>query len=270
MDCDRSRYTLPEFDSSNLIEPMGCYWSDSPNISRSPAGPRHLRKSGPTVHVGESRILDLIRQYTSIPVPKVIARGHDNISGDYFDMEEISGVPLDECWDCLSAEEQDSIAEQLRGYWKELRSMNSDVLRRDFVRDRFFFPRCKDSVGPYVSTHDFMEALTTRLAAVQYAGSRTQHVVGFLGLLLSNMDQDLVLTHGDLHPKNIFVRDGKVVGIVGWSQAGYRPPYWEYVKANLWDWDRETPFYEDGMMDKIIEPCLPELCILLHARDLIW
>ncbi|MGG6498963.1 UNVERIFIED_CONTAM: phosphotransferase, partial [Bacteroidetes bacterium 56_B9] len=60
-------------------------------------------------------------------------------------------------------------------------------------------------------------------------------VVGFVESLPTH---DIVLTHSDFHPRNIIVRDDKVVAILDWELAGFYPAYWEYVKANyLPNWD---------------------------------
>ncbi|KAM4065877.1 phosphotransferase enzyme family protein [Hirsutella rhossiliensis] len=41
-------------------------------------------------------------------------------------------------------------------------------------------------------------------------------------------DHRIVLTHGNLHPRNILV---KVTAILGWERAGWYPDYWDYVRA---------------------------------------
>lgn len=38
-------------------------------------------------------------------------------------------------------------------------------------------------------------------------------------------------THGDFTPRNILVKEGRVVAIISWEQAGWRPETWEYIKA---------------------------------------
>lgn len=72
----------------------------------------------------------------------------------------------------------------------------------------------------------------------------------------------IVFTHGDLAPRNIIVRDGKIVGLLDWEDAEWYPEYWEYVKffqhvgADVRDWWRfaddifpET--YADELVDYI-------------------
>lgn len=40
----------------------------------------------------------------------------------------------------------------------------------------------------------------------------------------------LRFTHGDLAPRNVRVKDGRVTGIIDWEFAGWYPEYWEYTK----------------------------------------
>lgn len=40
-----------------------------------------------------------------------------------------------------------------------------------------------------------------------------------------------VLTHGDLSPRNIMVKDGKIAGIIGWERSGFWPEYAECAFA---------------------------------------
>jgi aminoglycoside phosphotransferase (APT) family kinase protein len=39
-----------------------------------------------------------------------------------------------------------------------------------------------------------------------------------------------VFTHGDLAPRNIIVKDGKIAALLDWEVSGWYPEYWEYVK----------------------------------------
>ena len=41
-----------------------------------------------------------------------------------------------------------------------------------------------------------------------------------------------VLTHCDLNLGNIMVKDGELVGILGWEYAAYYPIWYEYVSAS--------------------------------------
>jgi aminoglycoside phosphotransferase (APT) family kinase protein len=37
----------------------------------------------------------------------------------------------------------------------------------------------------------------------------------------------IVFAHGDLHPGNILIHDGRVAAILDWEMAGWYPEYWE-------------------------------------------
>jgi aminoglycoside phosphotransferase (APT) family kinase protein len=55
----------------------------------------------------------------------------------------------------------------------------------------------------------------------------------FLRRLLRD-DHRLVMTHGDLHPRNVLVSTGdsvEVAGLIDWEMSGVYPEYWEYVKS---------------------------------------
>lgn len=38
-------------------------------------------------------------------------------------------------------------------------------------------------------------------------------------------------THSDLHRTNIFVRQGRLSGIIDWEHAGFKPEYWRYTNS---------------------------------------
>ena len=39
-----------------------------------------------------------------------------------------------------------------------------------------------------------------------------------------------MFTHGDLTPRNLLIKDGRIHALVDWEFAGWYPEYWEYVK----------------------------------------
>lgn len=40
----------------------------------------------------------------------------------------------------------------------------------------------------------------------------------------------IVMSHGDICPKNIIVDNYKIIAILGWDCAGWYPDWWEYAK----------------------------------------
>jgi aminoglycoside phosphotransferase (APT) family kinase protein len=86
-------------------------------------------------------------------------------------------------------------------------------------------------------------------------------------------DHEIVMTHGDLHPRNIMVSRGdadksiKMEAIIDWEVSRWYPAYWEYVKAlhtisahdKTLDWYRFLPTDAIGIwgaeyaIDKMID-----------------
>ena len=52
-------------------------------------------------------------------------------------------------------------------------------------------------------------------------------------MLLSSLKENhrIILTHGDLHPRNIIIKDNTIAGIIDWELGGWYLEYWEYVKG---------------------------------------
>ncbi|OAK95130.1 hypothetical protein IQ06DRAFT_64414 [Phaeosphaeriaceae sp. SRC1lsM3a] len=77
---------------------------------------------------------------------------------------------------------------------------------------------------------------------------------------------DIVLTHGDISPRSIIVRDGKVVAILDWEMAGYYPEYWESVKAlfrPVW----EKGWEKDRAVVRALQPYLTDLAVFLYVHS---
>ncbi|PHH68944.1 hypothetical protein CDD80_7121 [Ophiocordyceps camponoti-rufipedis] len=67
----------------------------------------------------------------------------------------------------------------------------------------------------------------------------------------------LVLTHGELSPRNIIVHGDTVEAIIGWNAAGWYPDWWEYAKffeattsPENRDWYRHAEFILSTRFDK--------------------
>lgn len=64
----------------------------------------------------------------------------------------------------------------------------------------------------------------------------------------------MIMTHGDLHPRNIIVEGDSmhITGIVDWESGGGYPEYWEYVKALQTGFDEEAPDWHLSLPDAIV------------------
>lgn len=175
-------------------------------------------------------------------------------------MDYIPGDTLSEIWTSLSEDQKRDFARQLRAILEVMRTIKPPEEHigscgggqvRD-SRDYFPYtaPACRDE-------QEFNNYLLSGLVRHTPSALRTT----FSRRLRT--DHRTVFTHADLAPRNIIVRDGKIVGLVDWEDAGWYPEYWEYVKffhrvgsGGLWDWlqyadDIFSETYEDELVDYI-------------------
>lgn len=217
---------------------------------------------GPAAEVAA---LNLVRERTPIPVPKFIKYLQDDAGGSgYLFMEYIDGQPLDQAWLSCDRAQKKSIVSQLRGYLDELRQIKGQTICSadgSVCNDQIFANRAF-AYGPYDSDVAFRAGIAKSLRSCDASPAFTETVIGFVNAMPSH-DQ-IVFTHGDLVPRNILVRDGRVVAIVDWEMAGYYPAYWEYVKGHLFA-DYDHPWMEERVLDKLLEPYPIELGLLLHT-----
>ena len=205
-------------------------------------------KCGSSVDLGEIHTMKYLSSMKNeIPMPRPL--GAISINGwTCIFMSYVEGVTLESIWPCLESDRKTSIQCQLAKILQQLRQtpIPSDLLGSGNP------PRCKDlrrklrlCPGPIKSEVDFNEflAFTTRTLNPQ-----------FVDLSTSSMSRvhNIVMAHGDLHPKNILVQytpsgDLCVASILDWELSGAYPEYWDYVKAlngvhcSLSDWYSYLP-----------------------------
>lgn len=126
------------------------------------------------------------------------------------------------------------------------------------------FSQLDEGYGPYKDEAAFHEGIIKAIRKIKKGGF-TEMVAGFIRAL--STDHKIVLTHGDLAPRNILVHEGEVVAILDWEMSGYYPEYWEYHKAYYpphWD----SSWFRRLVMDKSLKPFPLENAVLLHARKI--
>ena len=225
-------------------------------------------KTGDDIRMAEAATMRFVRENTMLPVPEVLDAYVDAESSHVcIVMEYIDGRPLDEEWDSYDELQKRSVESQLQEYLKEMRQISGIFVGSvdgSSCHDQLF-----DDVptlsGPFESETAFHEGL---ISAMREKGSSTwtDMVIRFVEKLPPHK---ILFTHNDIAPRNILVREAKVVGIVDWEFAGYYPEYWEYVKAFCWpDW--QSNWIKEGVLDNILEPYTLELAYIMHARNIIW
>ena len=76
----------------------------------------------------------------------------------------------------------------------------------------------------------------------------------------------IVFTHCDIAPRNIIVRDNRVVGFLDWEVAGWYPDYWDYVKFFHTKGGRNRDW--NGLIDEIFPESYAHE--LLQYTGLLW
>lgn len=176
----------------------------------------------------EFNALKMVRQYTTVPVPRPI----DVVSGPeendgYLLMSRVSGVPFVFCTESMSDGDFTDYMTQMREFISQLRAIPKNV-SPEFAICNTLGQACRDTrvdwgepIGPFAD-----EAAFSQLLRNANEPSRRGHSILF--------------THADLNARNILVdritqSDGrkvwKVTGIVDWESAGYYPEYWEYTRS---------------------------------------
>lgn len=176
----------------------------------------------------EFNALKMVRQYTTVPVPRPI----DVVSGPgefdgYFLMSRVPGVSFAICMERLSDRDFTDFISQMQEYISQLRAIPKNV-SPEFAICNTLGQACRDTrirdgdpIGPFADETAFSQLLRN-----PNEPSRRGHSILF--------------THADLNARNILVDqvtqlDGrkvwKVAGIVDWESAGFYPEYWEYTRS---------------------------------------
>jgi tRNA A-37 threonylcarbamoyl transferase component Bud32 len=223
-------------------------------------------KTGDSVRLAEAAAMELVRKKTAIPVPEIYNAYVDSSTGHVrIVMEFIEGDCLADVWANFNTDQKQQVLEQLRDCLSQLR-----VTKESFIGS-VDGTACADQLfdedigayGPYKDEATFNEGIITALKNTLTSGW-VDTVCKMVGALNSH---EIVLTHGDISPRNIIVQGSKVVAILDWELAGYYPEYWEYVKA-LYRPAWESEWIMDGAVDKILQPYLTELAVFLHVNSI--
>ncbi|KAF1996124.1 phosphotransferase enzyme family protein-like protein [Amniculicola lignicola CBS 123094] len=223
-------------------------------------------KTGDSVRLAEAEAMKLVHQKTTIPVPKVYnayidtATGHARIV-----MEFVQGDVLADVWDKFNGDQKQEVLAQLRGFLSQLREMKGSLIGSvdgTACEDQLFSDE-PGAYGPYQDEAAFNEGIVAALKNTQTSG----WVDTVSNMVLALKGHEIVMTHGDLCPRNVLVQGTRVTAILDWEMAGYYPAYWEYVKA-LYRPAWESSWIKDQAIDKILDSYPLELAVLLHANSI--
>lgn len=226
-----------------------------------------VAKTGPSVTPAEASAMRLAKE-RGVPVPSVLDVYQDpETTWWVILMSKVDGDSLDIQWDVLTEQDKESVIQSLKPITERLRSGKTSrcigSVDMTGITDALFLSRYS---GPFVNEAEFTAGLIQSLSARQ-EGAWMQ----LLSQLLMSMPyhgDESIFTHGRLNPQNILVRDGEVVAILDWGEAGYYPRYWETVKACFWHADVE--FFLGALGGGVLDAWPNELSLMLHVRDIVF
>lgn len=185
--------------------------------------------------LSEATTLRFIADNTSaVPIPKVVF-AFSREGKSYTITRKVKGECLLTALGGLSDKTKREVMAQVRVIHAELKSLRSPediaVANVGMGPLRYINGRLLGDcglIGPFASMDEFHSWLER---AVEEGDEKFAESVRATLRRLPSKPLKSVFTHGAFTPRNIFVKDGKVVGVVGWSGAGWWPPYWECLSA---------------------------------------
>ncbi|KAK0463688.1 kinase-like domain-containing protein [Desarmillaria tabescens] len=178
----------------------------------------------------EAQAQELVRNQTNIPVPAVRrVLPMDDLC--VLVMDYIPGRTLSTVWHTMSIWKKISTAVTLRRYVRELRSIRHprDDIPGPLGEGREPLP-CISSVlftaverGPFPSQHDFIQFFNTAKEKAAWPGSVAP------ALPSRNEAGPLVFSHVDFVMRNLMVGDDGQLWLIDFGQAGFYPPWFEFV-----------------------------------------
>ncbi|PFH57959.1 hypothetical protein XA68_14338 [Ophiocordyceps unilateralis] len=184
---------------------------------------------------------ELVRIRSNVPIvrlpkPEELGEFAAAAAADIWIERTSRGVILEDLWPELSSEAKHDLAHDLSKIITDMRKTSQPALACD--------RRIPGSVfsGLYSLLMDKREAVT------YWAVRKKPTFADFIAFLFHHfrpgvpsivsaslaskfsLTGRLVLSHGELSPRNIIVLKDKIVGIIGWECSGWYPEWWDYVK----------------------------------------
>ncbi|CDO77830.1 hypothetical protein BN946_scf184714.g5 [Trametes cinnabarina] len=179
----------------------------------------------------EVATMRLVHQASSIPVPAV-RRVFDVGRMKAMVLEYIPGKTLGECWAHLGLWQRFRIIWSLRGYIRQLRRIPAPYAMQGTPFPGPVASEPQLCVGPMFTEYGAgpfasYEELTTWFMHKLDVNRRITKFPPEPMTFDSSMP--LVLTHLDLHPRNILVDPNHKVWLIDWEFAGFYPQWFEYA-----------------------------------------
>lgn len=147
-------------------------------------------------------------------------------------MTKLPGKDLGDVIHDMSDVELKSVMQELSGYIKQLRRFDKDIGgKTPAIGGLGGIPGYDSRIGsipfgPFDTTADFHTYVRMR-DPIEY-WELEPNVTAVHGK--PEGAYKVKLTHGDITPWNIRVKNGRVTGLLDWEFAGWYPEYWEYTR----------------------------------------
>ncbi|KAJ3718681.1 kinase-like domain-containing protein [Lentinula raphanica] len=202
----------------------------------------------------EFEATEYARRHTRLPIPRIYDLFTSKDNRTYMISEYIHGDMLQRRWHFLSPTQKHSLMLQVQKMVAEMRSIQPPEPRQrieSFTGGPFldFMIDGDEPVGPFENERVFNNFRISRYTSQGYAqGPIVRERLARIHREMPN-DHDIVFTHGDISLRNLLVNvegdgpgdDVRIVALLDWEQAGWRPAYWEkakmlYVASPSSDW----------------------------------
>ncbi|KAI0315311.1 kinase-like domain-containing protein [Amylostereum chailletii] len=200
-------------------------------------GDGRLVKSGHTVSLAEARAMVFIRERTSIPVPKItMVFTYDSVV--HIVMELVEGITLTDAVlrKLISSDDLHTVVVQLRDIIDTIRALGRCTAHTEFGSwpigpyTNTYFCDLRPA-GPFHSVDEFHAYWLKVVDNTKYMAdkpvSKALQDVARRDASSTATKAGPVLTHGDLAPRNIIVRNGLIVAVLDWEAFGWYPEFWE-------------------------------------------
>ena len=167
----------------------------------------------------EALALQFIKAHTTIPVPQMLSSSWDRIT-----MEFVEGQTLQQAWPVLTSDQRVDVLAQLTGYIAQLRNLRGVHIGRLNGEGALVPGIMTRSGGPFNTLAEFHDFLVNPPKRLEAQSMYWHQITTQL-----SAECPIVFTHGDIAARNIMVRDGRIVALLDWENAGWYPEYWDYV-----------------------------------------
>lgn len=191
----------------------------------------------------ELEALTFLQAYTQIPVPKIISSQRLTNGNVKIVMQHVDGLTLDKAKATMSAADLQTVMAHLKVILATMRSLKKPAgFPAKFIGSANGGKVFDMRIDPHAAfdardEKGFNDYRVRRRVALE--SKRKTAAVAKVNAVRAKMvdTHATVFTHGDFMPRNILVKGGRVVAIIDWEQAGWRPESWEYIKAVYTDDD---------------------------------